>query len=101
MFYNDLIGTILDISVLKDSLSIFMDKCTSLDIKINLGIIHKQTDKEIYTKLVLENIKTKNYIWVYRGVYRSNNYLLQIGANHNTEMINTHFNNKETIISLP
>ena len=48
--------------------------------------------------LVLENKKTQNCIWVYRGVYSPNNYLLQIGENHNTEIINIQITGKELIL---
>jgi hypothetical protein len=62
VFYDDIIGAIIDINILKNDYELFTDKCKKLNIKYEFGDIHTSTKKEEYYSLTIKKLPLTNDI---------------------------------------
>jgi hypothetical protein len=61
IFYDDFIGNRYNINIYKKDFQLFFEKCTQLDITINMGKVKKETDEELYNENTIdaENLDDK------------------------------------------
>jgi len=62
VFYDDIIGSTIDINVLKNDYELFTDKCNKLNIKFDFGILSTSTKKEDYYNLTIKKLPLTNDI---------------------------------------
>jgi hypothetical protein len=62
VFYDDIIGSIIEINVLKKDYELFTEKCKSININYDFGILNISTKKEDYYNLTIKKLPLTNDI---------------------------------------
>ena len=60
IFYDDIVGNKYNVNVSKNDFQIFFEKCTQMDITINIGKIKKETDEELYAEMLIQPMTLNN-----------------------------------------